>query len=207
MSVDLQCHGHFQSAHIRIDPSPRVFGAKKETRRESYNPFYDESMSREQLMDFFPAWVSSYYAHSPSMLRTLYDISRASLCAGFAREPIANPPHHQTPSLTRMSEQEATRIVNAGVILRSHVPQEFFDDKVYADNMRRALCDCSVWPNLRVALLWCDMSVSATLLSAWSLLEAYRGAWPVNGRHVDAVRMRNANHFVCSCSFRFNDIT
>ena len=40
------------------------------------------------------------------------------------------------------------------------------------------------------------MSVSATLLSAWGILEEYRDAWPVNGRRINAVRMKNANHFV-----------
>lgn len=131
------------------------------------------------------------------MIETFYDQSRAGLCTGFARTPIANPPPHQTPSLTRMSEEEAARIVSADVIPRSHAPQEFFDVQVYADNMRQALCDASIWPNLRVALLWCDMSVSATLLSAWGILNEYRDAWPVNGRRINAVRMKNANHFVC----------
>lgn len=179
-----------------VDPSPRVFGAKKETRWESHNPFYDTSMSRDHLMNFFPGWVSSYYAHSPKMLEAFHTQSREDVCAGCVRTPIAGPPPYQTPSLARMSEQEAARIVSADVILRSHFPQEFFDDKVYENNMRKALCDASVWPNLRIVLLWCDMSVSATLLSVWGILKEYRDVWPTNGRRISAVRMKNANHFV-----------
>lgn len=186
----------FYSNCVLLDPSPRVFGARKETPQELYNPFSDTSMSPEQLMNFFPGWVSSYYAHSPQALGTLCDQSRADVCAGFARSPIANPPLQLTPTLTRMSEGEAARTVNSDVILRSHKPQEFFEDKVYADSMRRALCDTSVWPNLRVVLLWCDMSVSGIVLSTWGIMKEYHETWPNNGRRIDFVRMKGANHFV-----------
>ncbi|KAH9924430.1 Alpha/Beta hydrolase protein [Fomitopsis serialis] len=154
-------------ALILFDPSPRVFGAPMLPIEDCFNPFYDTSSTPEETQKNFPEWVSSYYLHSPVVLDALHS-------DGYA---------------------ELAKVLNADVIARSHIFYEFLDGEVYKDTMRRALHDTSIWPGLRVVLLWCDMSVSAVVMSSWGLLKEYHGDWPAGGRRIDAVRMKGANHF------------
>ncbi|KAH9830743.1 Alpha/Beta hydrolase protein [Rhodofomes roseus] len=184
----------YMRALVLFDPSPRVFGAPMAPIEEHYNPFYDASMTPEAKKDYFPGWVSGYYSHSAAVLDDLPSHSYAELCAGLTGEPMAYP-SHQTPTLHRMSPEELARVVNEDVIARSHIFYELLDSTVYTDSMHLALHDASVWPQLRVLLLWCDMSVSGTVVPSWGFLKAYQEDWPANGRRVDAVRIKGANHF------------
>ncbi|KZT68313.1 hypothetical protein DAEQUDRAFT_728131 [Daedalea quercina L-15889] len=191
---DTETLAKYMRALIIYDPSPRVFGAPASALDESYNPLNDRSLSAEELKRAFPSWVSSYYSHSTDMLDAFPSIGRDELIAGFSQEPIQKP-HYLMPTLLRMSNDELSRVVNEGAVMRSHFLYEAVDGKVYTDNARNALRDTTVWPDLRVVLVWCDMSVSEALLSTWGLLKQVEGDWPAHGRRVHALRLRGANHF------------
>ncbi|KAH9924426.1 Alpha/Beta hydrolase protein [Fomitopsis serialis] len=185
----------YMRALILLDPSARAFGAPMIPFEDCYNPFEDASLTPDARQKSFPEWASGYYAHSPAILDALPSRAYAEACAGLSTNRIADPPPHQTPTLLRMSSDELGKVANEDVMAHSHMFYVFMDDKVYKDTMRRALHDTSVWPGLRVALLWCDMSVSATVMSSWGLLKEYQDEWPAGGRRIDAVRMKGANHF------------
>ncbi|TFY67242.1 hypothetical protein EVJ58_g1755 [Rhodofomes roseus] len=189
---DVETLGRYMRTLILFDPSPRAFGAPASSLEESYNPLNDASLSPEAKQRVFPDWVSGYYSHSLDGFPSLH---RDELLAGFARDPIANPPPHQSATLHRMSSDEFARIINADVVARSHLFYELVDGKVYADNTRVALRSTSIWPNVRVVLVWCDMSVSETVLPAWGLLRQVQEDWPTNGRAIHSVRLKGANHF------------
>ncbi|KZT68307.1 alpha/beta-hydrolase [Daedalea quercina L-15889] len=193
---DREFLARYMRSLILLDPSPRVFGAPLTTLEDFdfYNPFTDPDLPPEAKIDFFPQWVSEYYSHSPTILYALADQSHGEMYAGFARGSIANPPFHQTPTLLRMSPEERDRVVNKDVLARSHIFWEILDSKVYTTNTRKALYDASVWPKLRVSLLWCDMSLALIVMATWGLLKDYQD-WPANGRSIHTVRMKGANHF------------
>jgi len=194
-SNDVEFLERYMWALVLYDPAPRAFGAPMSSLQDSYNPLNDSSLSPEKLRHVFPSWVSGYYTHSKAMLDALPSLSRDKLVAGFSQDPIVDDPIQYIPTLLRMSDEKLARVANEDAVTHSHILYEHMDGKAYSDNVRKALCDTSVWPGLRVVLAWCDMSVSETILSSWGLLRQVQENWPASGRRIHTIRLEGANHF------------
>ena len=96
-------------------------------------------------------------------------------------------------------------IIDDFVTTRSHICYLGVDRAVYTQVMHDALWSSSVWPSLRVSILWCDKSVpEITFTNAWYVANQLQENWPEGARKVDIVRFHGANHFVshllpCAC--------
>ncbi|KAH9924415.1 uncharacterized protein B0H18DRAFT_1211859 [Fomitopsis serialis] len=151
---DVEFLAGYMRALVLYDPAPRAFGAPMSSLQDSYNPLNDSSLSPEQMKRVFPSWVSGYYTHSKAMLDALPSLSRDALVAGFSQDPVVDSPIQHTPTILRMSDGELARVVNEDAVAHSHILYEHVDGKVYSDNVRKALCHTSIWPGLRVVLVW-----------------------------------------------------
>ena len=115
----------------------------------------------------------------------------------FSDKPISNPSPEHLATADRFSEEQRAEIVDDHVLTRSQKYYLSVDGAVYKEIMHDALWHSTVWPGLRVSVLWSDMSIPDTVLTnAWYVARQLRDHWPQGARKVDIVRFRGANHFV-----------
>lgn len=122
----------------------------------------------------------------------------------FSDNPIRDPQPEHVATAERISADQRAEIVDEFVTTRSHIFYLAVDRAVYGQVMHDALWHSSVWPDLRVSVLWCDMAVPDTIMTnAWYVARQLRENWPEGARKVDIVRFRGANHFVSACHLLF----
>ncbi|KAH9843701.1 Alpha/Beta hydrolase protein [Rhodofomes roseus] len=160
------------------------------------HPFRDAQIPVEQQGRTFERWVSEYYAHALPKDAALHSLTYDELKASLVQQPIDNPPPEHVATVDRLSSEQYADVVDPTVTARSHLLYIMAVDRsVYRDVMHDALWDSSVWPGLRVPLIWCDMSVSETVFAAWHFSQQVKENWPRGARKIDIVRFEGANHF------------
>lgn len=165
-----------------------------------YSPIRDPNVRPEDRSKAFGHWVSGYYVHSPAVLAAFPSVTLDELRHGLQQQPEENPPPQRLASVARMSTEELAEITDPEVLATSHMTFGSIDPAVYKKNLDDALLNSSVWPRVRVSLVWCDMSPGETLLSTWYLASQLANNWPQGARKVDLVRFEGANHFVSRTS-------
>lgn len=128
------------------------------------------------------------------MLSSFNTLTREEILAGISNSPIDDPLKYQ-PTLKSMSPVEIAAVTDWAGAQRSHLAMLDIDSTVYQENAQRALLDKSVWPGLRIVLVWCAMSVGETVYGSWDLARRVRHAWPPGARKVDVRRLDGVNHF------------
>ncbi|KAH9835551.1 Alpha/Beta hydrolase protein [Rhodofomes roseus] len=184
--------GDYMQTVIILDPSRHPLGIPSDAPSEQlYDPLSDAALTPEQKQAAFSSWISGYYKHEPSFLDSLPTSSREQLTAGLPRDPQTEP----SPTLTRMSAEELAGVTDPAALAHSTLAFTRVDPRVYEENMQAALWDKTIWPRLRIALVWCDASVGPTMLASWYLANMVVTRWPAQGRRVELVRFEGANHF------------
>ena len=163
-----------------------------------YSPTRDPNVRPEDKGKAFGRWVSGYYTHSTAVLAAFPSITLDELRRGAQQLPDENTSPEHIASVLRMSAEELAEITDPAVLVSSHTAFGNIDPGVYKRNLDDALLDASVWPRIRVSLVWCDMSPAETLFSTWYLADRLAHQWPQGARKVNLVRFEEANHFV-SC--------
>ncbi|KAH9937695.1 uncharacterized protein B0H18DRAFT_971837 [Fomitopsis serialis] len=97
-----------------------------------------------------------------------------------------------------MSAEELTSTTDPAALAHSTLAFTRVDSQVYEENMQAALWDRSVWPEVRVALVWCDASVGPTMLAGWYLANMVATRWPARSRKVELVRFEGGESFPAS---------
>lgn len=160
-----------------------------------YSPTRDPNVRPEGKGRAFGNWVSGYYVHSPAVLAAFPAVTLDELRQGVQQRAEDTPSPH-VASVARMSPENLAEITDPAVLAKSHVAFGNVDAAVYKKNLDAALLDASVWPRVRVSLVWCDMSPPETVFSTWYLANQLTTTWPQGARKVDVVRFEGANHFV-----------
>ncbi|OBZ66589.1 hypothetical protein A0H81_13449 [Grifola frondosa] len=181
---------------IIFDAPPFPFGAPFPSLQELYNPLRDPSLSLEQASQAFSLWVSSYHLHSPHVLSSFEKLSKSEFLSGLTQDPISDPAPDRAPTIERMTAAELAAVTDASDT-GSHIPVLHVSTEVYSENLQMALFDsmkASVWPGLRVELVWCEMSHGEPQYSAWYVVQM--AAEYQSGRKLAVTKMEGANHFV-----------
>jgi len=171
-----------------------------------YHPFRDESLTKEEKMARFPAFISSYFTQSvidqedfksPEFIRML--LARKVV---HSREGDSDSYHDLMPTTQRMSPDQLAEVADQAVMWRSQHLFQRIDLSIYQENFRAAILGCDseresiIWPRLRVHWLWCDMTISDAIycvIAAKNITEQNRQSQ--RGRQVEFRRIENANHF------------
>ncbi|EMD32088.1 hypothetical protein CERSUDRAFT_119070 [Gelatoporia subvermispora B] len=179
---------------ILWDPASYAVGCQFPPIEEFYCPLRDPALTPEEIAQTFVHWVSSFFEHDPYTLDSLESAtSFSTLIPGISGQPISDPPEHQLPVTKTLSPKQFVTNVDLRGALGSHVPYLFMNRAVYEENARRALQGKSIWPNVKMVLVWCDMSVGEVLLGSWRIIQLAQES--KNGRGLVVQRMRGANHF------------
>ncbi|OCH91803.1 hypothetical protein OBBRIDRAFT_506278 [Obba rivulosa] len=175
------------------DPPTYAVGCPLPSLEEFYCPVRDPALSPEEIAEIFPTWVSSYFSHDPATLNSIDDLTITKLITGLSAQSLSDPPPHQLPTAQTMTPEQYNDNIDLLGAMRSHVPFLFIDRTVFESNARRALQERIIWPHLRMALVWFDMSVGDTVMGAWYIKQLVKQA--DNGRDFSARRMDGSNHF------------
>ena len=192
------------SCYPFLDSSSHAFGVPHELLEQFMHPLRDPQVPPEKKGSAFERWVSGYYKHAIPPDDTLGSLTFDEVKGLFSDDPISDPPPEHLPTADRLPAKRRAEIVDDHVTTRSHIYYLGVDREVYGEVMHDALWHSTVWPGLRVSVLWCDMSVPDTVLTnAWYVARQLRDNWPQGARKVDVVRFRGANHFVSVCLLNF----
>jgi len=190
---DQELLGSYLRGVVIYDPAPYASGPAMPPLEKLYNPLRDPAVPYEDKGEAFTVWVSAYYLHDPVMLDTFQNLTLDEMLEGCSQHPIPDPPHHQRPTLKTMTPDELAACTDVGGATRSHVAVLNVDRTIYETNARRALTNTDVLPDLRVELVWSDMSPGDVMLGSWNILRIAREA--PKARNINVKRMRGANHF------------
>ncbi|KAH9835553.1 Alpha/Beta hydrolase protein [Rhodofomes roseus] len=192
---DRRLLGAYLTGFVMYDCSRHGLGVPRVIMEGLYSPTRDPNIPEEQRHTAFGHWVSGYYAHSPSVLAAFPSVTLDELRQGVSQVPIKDPSPDYVASVVNMSAEELSEITDPAVITSSHPLYYNVDPALCKENLDAALLDASWCPRLRVALVWCDMSVPETIMSTWYLARQVSEHWPASARKVDLVRFEGANHF------------
>ncbi|OCH91789.1 hypothetical protein OBBRIDRAFT_791899 [Obba rivulosa] len=186
--------GRYLRTCVLWDPASYAAGCVFPPIEELYCPLRDPALTPDEIAPIFSLWVSSYFDHDLTMLDSLESAtSFSSLLSGISTDPIPDPPPHQTPTTETFSPDQFLTNVDIPGAIAYHVPYLFMNREVYEANARSALQEKTIWPHLKMVLVWCDMSVGETLLGSWRIIDLANKAG--KGRGLVIHRMRGANHF------------
>ena len=119
------------------------------------SPFKDDTIPLAQKPAAFVKWATSYYTAVP-------DDSPATVTAAAlsSRQP------HGVPTAEKMSQRDAERIIEPGVVFRSGAMLAT-DPEIHRRTTRRAFFDAEeTFPEVAAVALWCDSSMWTALLNA-----------------------------------------
>ncbi|EMD37402.1 hypothetical protein CERSUDRAFT_114071, partial [Gelatoporia subvermispora B] len=185
--------GQYLRGVVIYDPAPHASGPDMPPLEKLYNPLRDPAVPFEVKGETFAIWVSAYYAHDPTMLDSFMDMPLDGWLARCVRHLIPDALPHQRPTLEAMTPEELSGCTDVGGATRSHLALVNVHRTIYEANCRRALTNTDVLPDLRVELVWSDMSPGDALLGAWNILRIAKEA--EKARKINVRRMRGANHF------------
>jgi len=186
----------YMRALVIYEPAPHSSISAVSYFDETHNPLRDQTLTPEQQSVAFPLWVSGYYTHSRVLLDSFASLTREEVDLGLAMDRIEKPLSHQIPTLQRLTAEEIAATSANHLWARSQVlyQPDFIDMELFRENTRTALQDRSVWPRLRVCLVWGDMSVDEIILTSWDIARHAKTAWPEGGRSLHVVRLEGGNH-------------
>ncbi|KAH9924427.1 uncharacterized protein B0H18DRAFT_1012126 [Fomitopsis serialis] len=178
----------YMRALVIYEPAPHSSISAVSYFDEAHNPLRDQTLTPEQQATAFPLWVSGYYAHSRVLLDSFASLTREEVDLGLAMERVENPRPHQIPTLQRLTAEEIAATSANHVWARSQVlyQPDFIDLELFRENTRAALQDRSVWPRLRVCLVWGDMTIGEVIHTSWDIARR---------RRIHVVRLEGGNHF------------
>jgi len=213
---------HLRSAVI-FDPPKFTIGEHPEELREDLSnpssglwmPHSDPTLSLQQLMDQFPSRVSSYF----TAVDTLPSGSPADLEQTLAllrkRQPVHLDPAEQadakdkTPTVERMTAAEIASM-DWPEYWTSPYPPAFLmaDPSIYKNHFQLAMKMSNkvengypgpaVLPNLKLILMWCNMSVGETVSASAFLVDRYNtmkeGGEKV--RPLEVIKVPGSNHLI-----------
>ncbi|KAH9949819.1 hypothetical protein B0H21DRAFT_687756 [Amylocystis lapponica] len=176
-----------------------------------YHPILDESLDIDGRASHFTSWVSYYNSPpkvepgSPGFVSALLE------CKPLHEGSEAVPPEASrrlTPTVWRMSPDELSATTDCSLLARSQLWLLLINADIFKANLRHALFDCPlnttgrtpqiVWPDVKVRVVWGDMSTSDCLAAIHiltQLCEEYRGSVHI-GRNPEFIRLQGVNHFV-----------
>ncbi|EMD39837.1 hypothetical protein CERSUDRAFT_92325 [Gelatoporia subvermispora B] len=160
----------------------------------------DPTVPPDEQAAAFEMAVSAYYP-------PLADIP-ADLSVITARKPLLEEGSSRpVTSVNQMRPEELSSMIDGDAFRRSQLLVVSVDHDILRQNTRRALFDCRVdagdgkkviWPELRVASIWCDQTLNDVLIWNWriaQLWEAERELGHDGLRPLEILRFDNANHF------------
>ncbi|OCH91802.1 hypothetical protein OBBRIDRAFT_833925 [Obba rivulosa] len=171
------------------DPPSYACGSPLPAIDEYYSIVRDPTLTPNEIAEAIPVWVFAYYNHDPAVLDSLEDISLSRLAIGLSSQPLSAP----LPTTQTFTPDEYNAIIDLPKALSSHVPFILMDGSIFQGNARRALSEKAVWPRLKIALVWFDMTLGDVILGAWYVLQLWKET--ENGRDFSSRRVRNVNHF------------
>ena len=164
--------------------------------------FFNQTASLEEQARQFGLVVSSYY---PPF--TLPDKPEIDGDIAYApRGPLQGPKY--LPTTARMSEDELRDLTHPAIFERlQHAIWSPALRLIYEANAGRALCDCprlddgtgskkKIWPEVKVHLLWCHMTIGEVAWAAAVLSSRHREVDPDARRPMEVHKLEGANHFV-----------
>ena len=157
-------------------------------------------MSPEEQARQFSLVVSSYYPPFTLPGKIDGDIAYAP------RAALQDPKY--PPTTAKMTEDELREVTHPVIFQRlQHAIWSPALRLIYEANAGRALLDCrllddgtggkkKIWPDVKVHLLWCDMTAGEVAWAAAVFNYRHREADPVARRPMEVHKLEGANHFV-----------
>ncbi|EIM89469.1 alpha/beta-hydrolase [Stereum hirsutum FP-91666 SS1] len=183
-----------------------------------YRPLSDPSLTPEEGIKIFPAWVSGYYHHPALESDSSPGSGSGSDSAYIPNSPSAlecrTPLDHPKPTILTMSENEIAAglftppgapggsddvVVRAGekhglyALLRERAV--YLDGEEHTSN--GASPQSGGWRDVGIRYLWCDQSAWQVPWGMWAMQGEIREAEAAGRRmrEVEVVRLSGANHF------------
>jgi len=171
-----------------------------------WSPLHDPSQSLFDKAKQFAPFASSYLPPLSASPSTLPEDLPQTMNMLSQRVPLHRTSKHPldyTPTSQRMTSAELASVVDPGywsrsstLLLRSAVAPVAKDHLLRTLQIPRDGDDLPIWPNLKILVVWCDMTFAEATLSPSFISNHYselkkRGA---NVRPIEVVKM-NGNHF------------
>ncbi|CDO70847.1 hypothetical protein BN946_scf184801.g40 [Trametes cinnabarina] len=161
------------------------------------------SASVDQLVADFAVAVSSYYppytmqdSMDPTPLSNSLPLHKAS----------AKVDQKFLPTTVKMKPEVLQSLIHPPIMGEHQRLMWALDIDILKDNLHRALLDCrfnvgpepskKVWPNLRVHLIYCDMTFRTCAWGATVVWLEHQRADQEYRRHLELHKLERANHFV-----------
>ncbi|KAI0326884.1 alpha/beta-hydrolase [Cubamyces sp. BRFM 1775] len=188
---------------IMFDPSSTIIGMELPSGLSNLRR--DPSAALDVQMAQFSLAVGSYYPPYtiPDRIDPLptYESPRQPM----HQTSIDVDPKY-TPTTSKMTPEEI-RSITYPSILESHQHAVWaVGNDIVHENLLHAFYDCryddgtgamkKVWPQLRVHLLWCDMTIGECAWAATVVYHGLQNAEPANRRVVEFHKVEGANHFI-----------
>lgn len=185
-----------------------------------YWPFFDTSISLEERVQRFGPWVSSYYEPTE-------DISTVTLEKLGKRSPVQDltedafsalsiEPWKKAMTLDRIPPDEVTAMSSIEATARYPGTLGNLDPSVNRGILRHALGlgdpllgsveTPLVWPECKVVLAWCDMTLVDCTIASATLVKLLSTEGSNVKRKVEVQRLIGANHFVSPPNFENKSI-
>lgn len=186
---------------LPIDPSPPAMGESHIP--GVWNPLRDASLSISQRSSIFSEWVAYYFP--PTGLDISADIDTPGVPEAVierADKPMHKVSEQWMPTIHRMNARELREVCHREVMARSQRFYHIVDPAVYRANLRRAMLEGRpgaglVWPNVKVVMVWCDMTNSDIVSGVMKVKARVKRAREAGeGRDVVFRKLEGANHFV-----------
>ncbi|KAH9841897.1 uncharacterized protein C8Q71DRAFT_794695 [Rhodofomes roseus] len=171
-----------------------------------WTPLRDSTLSAAEKFSQFSEWVSYYF--TPTGFGASDDIDTPgitdALVARIALHQDKTSPTNSAqwmPTVHRIGPQKMREVCHVEVMARSQKYYQNIAPAVYRENVRRAVLqgktsEGMVWPDLKVAVVWCDMSNSDVVSAAMKLKALTRSNREQGeGRDVAFHKLEKANHF------------
>jgi hypothetical protein len=178
---------------IKIDPPAIGIGIPCVPGR--YSPFVDQTIPPDDRMIGFARWVTRYFKHG-----------ELSTQNGANIEYVA-PDLARKSDISSLPPDEFHSLLDLGPSWRSDLPLVTLDAPILFKKTFNALFDPStrsLWPNLKVWLLYCDSSAGVTVHAA---LELQKLAKENNEQPIHVQGMEDAHHAVGAFLSGTNDST
>ncbi|EPQ57249.1 hypothetical protein GLOTRDRAFT_73909 [Gloeophyllum trabeum ATCC 11539] len=176
-------------AYISYDAPMYVYGYPVLT--DVYHPLRDPSIEDfQERIKRFNVWVSSYYQHPDLTSRSFQ---------GLSQRPPEDPPSDKRPTFYRFTPSELEAVTFPDALTRGEGGLRFMSPAVYKENARKIWYDeglASMFPRLKVKLIYCKESMVEMVWAAWKMEDDVRGYVEKGGKGRGLeVQAMDGNHF------------
>jgi len=169
-----------------------------------WTPLRDGTLTPAEKFSQFSEWVSYYF--TPTGFDASQDIDSPGMKEALgARVALHKDEKSRSsqwmPTVHRIGPEKIRQVCHVEVMARSQKYYQVIDPAVYRENVHRAVLqgktnEGMIWPNLKVALVWCDMDNSDVVSAAMKLKALVRQSGEKGeGRDVAFHKLERANHF------------